>query len=262
MAVISEIKDGGSVSFGQDGVQCTRIFFVTELVGAVTRRLYDAAFVSGVPRRGEAHPSIPSIIATSVQVEPIESGAKVTVNYQQPAYDAKEPDETEQAIIRVGSTVQEASTSRDKDGEVIKVKFTYVPVDEDGNQGEQITIDYVPVLLYQVASSTLDYQRRESRNPMQKSIKYTANVNKFDIAGFKARTLLCAGIDGESSDGGVSYLVTYRFQYNPDTWDAEFFYIDPETGQPHQDVTVQPANGYGTAKIYKELDFSALNVIR
>ena len=74
-------------------------------------------------------------------------------------------------------------------------------------------------------------------------------------------TLLCTGIDGQSSDGGESYSVNYRFQYNPDTWAVEFFFTDKETGQPHKDVNIKDENGYGKVMLLKAVDFSPLNVL-
>lgn len=260
MATISDIKEGG-LRFDSSASSCTRIFLVTDLTGQSHQILFNASQASGIPRRGDPHPSIPGMIATTVDIAPEGAGAKVTVEYTYPAFDRKEPDETAKPVISVGSTVQESTTSRNNKGELIKVKFKYKPVDEDGNIGEEITEDYVPVLSVQTGQTAIEYQRREPRSPLQKSLKYVGKVNNVLINGFPARTLLCTGIEGQSEDGGASYSVSYRFQYNPDTWDAEFFYIDQETGQPHTDVTVTPPNGYGVAQVYPEIDFSPLNVI-
>lgn len=260
MALIADVKEG-DLDVTSDGLRTTRTFFVTGLAGAAHARLYNASITSGVPRRGEPHPSIPLIYVTDVKVSVDEVGAKVAVTYAQPTYQQREPNETEKPTIQVGSTVQESTTSKDKDNKLIKVNFSYKPVDEDGNQGALVTDEYVPVLSIQVGQAAIEYQRQESNNPLPKAIKYVGKVNSILIGGFAARTLLCTGIEGQSNDGGVTYSVSYRFQYNPKTWDAEFYYIDTESGQPHKDVTINPANGYGIAKIYIEIDFSALNVI-
>lgn len=260
MAVILDIRDG-DVSRDTDGLHTSRIVRVTSLSGDAATRLYNAMNASGVPRYGEPHPSIPHLRAISISAAPDEAGARITVNYGQPTFEQKEPNETEQPIIQVGSTLQESQTSKDKDDNLIFTEFTYTPVDEDGNQGEEITEKFVPVLALQTAQTAVEYQRRENANPLQKSLLYVGKVNSVGIGLFAARTLLCTGIEGQSNDGGISYSVGYRFQYNPRTWDVEFFYIDQETGQPHKDVTISPANGYGTARLYNEIDMRPLNVI-
>lgn len=257
------VEGGGGLTFDANGYQDTIKFLVptAELTGSATNRRREAMLKTGIPRYQEPHPTIPFIRAMEISAEPGEAGVYVTVAYKAPEYFEREPNETEKPTIQVGTTVQEGQSSRDKDGNLISVEFTYTPVDDDGNLGEEITETYIPVLAVQVAQTAIVYQRREKFNPLLKSIKYSNKVNSRTIGIFGPRTLYCAGIEGQSNDGGESYSVEYRFQYNPKTWDAEFYYIDQNTGQPHQDVTIVPPNGYGKAEVYEEIDFSALNVI-
>jgi len=260
MAVISDIKEG-DLNVSAEGSNCARVYFVTELAGAAPARLYNSLLTAGVPRVGEPHPVIPGLVVIGIVAAPDELGAKVTATYGFPTFEQKEPNETVQPVIQVGSTLQESTTSKDKDGSLIKTTFTYTPVDEDGNQGEEITEDYVPSLSVQVPMTSIEYQRRENNNPIQKSMLYAGKVNSVSIGAFAPRTLLCTGIEGGSNDGGKTYDVGYRFQYEPKTWDATYFYIDPDTGQPHKDVTINPPNGYGVARLYNEIDMRPLNVI-
>lgn len=261
MGVIADLKEG-SLTLNSEGAETTRTFQVNELTGAGHAKTYAACMSPGIPRRGDPHPSIPFIFATTVVGEINGAGVSVKVTYSTPTAAEKEPDETELPTIQVGSTLQESTTSKDKDNKLIKVPFRYTPVDEDGNLGEQITEEFVPVLSVQVPQSSLEYQRRERNSPILKAIKYVGAVNQLQMGIYAARTLLCTGIEGQSSDGGITYSVSYRFQINLNTWDAEYFYIDQATGQPHKDVKISPANGYGVAKLYREIDFSPLNVIR
>ena len=260
MAVIKDIKDG-DLSVSAEGTSYTRIYLVTELSGAAEARLYNVLLTAGVPRYGEPHPVIPGLFVIGIVAVPDEAGAKVTVTYGYPTFENKEPNETAPAVIQVGSTLQESTTSKDKDDILIKTTFVYTPVDDDGNQGEQTPEDYVPSLSVQVPMTSIEYQRRENNNPIQKSMLYVGKVNSVGIGAFAPRTLLCTGIEGGSNDGGITYDVSYRFQYEPKTWDATYFFIDPDTGQPHKDVKINPPNGYGVARLYDEIDMRPLNVI-
>jgi hypothetical protein len=55
-------------------------------------------------------------------------------------------------------------------------------------------------------------------------------------------------------------MVTYRFQYRPDTWDATIVYIDPETDRPHPDINLGTLDGVIVEQIYQTSDFSTLDL--
>ncbi len=69
------------------------------------------------------------------------------------------------------------------------------------------------------------------------------NADDWDLApGDAIGTWLCTGIEGISNDNGLSYTITYSFQYRADQWTQTVIYIDPNTGRPPDDVKL----GVGT----------------
>ncbi len=63
------------------------------------------------------------------------------------------------------------------------------------------------------------------------------NADDWDLAPGDAKgTWLCTGIEGISNDNGLSYTITYSFQYRGDQWTQTVIYIDPNTGRPPDGV--------------------------
>ena len=101
-------------------------------------------------------------------------------------------------------------------------------------------------------------------------LEVAVNNAAISLTGDPDRTWLCTRIDGQSQDGGVSFVVTYEFQIRrgpylseatPPTyqgWDAVVVYIDPETDKPIQ----EPVWGetIKLVRVYPEMDFAALNI--
>lgn len=252
----------GSVTFDKNGYSATRIFLVHNIPASIPgsgtaselphSHLFNIFSLSAIPNYGDVHPSVPSINAYGLNVAPVNeeaSVAKVTINYSIPTYETKEPDVSDPGLIQVGSTVTAAVTNKDKDGTPVTVSLT----------GYDDQLAELEILVPEVV---FNFERRESASPITKAITYVGHVNSSSVASYAAKTLLCIGIEGVSNDDGANYSVSYRFQYNPSTWRKDVVYIDPETSQPHKDVSLVPTKAGVTedVDIYLEANFNTLNL--
>lgn len=255
ISIFSDIIDGASVEQTTDGFTATRVFYATTTAQETIVQILAHA---DIPAFGEIHPDFDGI--ELVPIYALRRGCtpanadnsvyRVVIEYSRPSSTSVEPSEAEEdAIIQVGSSVTSSKTEVDNTGAQIVVTLTDQP-----NQTGSVDI--------QVPETVLTFTRREPSSPLSKALTNVGKVNSTSLGGgdFAAGTLLCLGIEGETTDGGESYNVTYRFQYRPGTWVATVVYIDPETDRPHEDVVISTDTGVVYAEIYEEVNFTSLNL--
>jgi hypothetical protein len=99
--------------------------------------------------------------------------------------------------------------------------------------------------------------RKETTQPGIKAMLYANKVNSVEFLGLAPGLVYCDSIQGDSSDGGDNYVVTYSFTADPLGWDVRGIYtID---GEPVKD----PSLTDGTEKFFDvidDIDFNALNL--
>lgn len=245
MSVIKDIIEGDVVTRDRDGFTHRRYYIIDELTGEGAARKYNAILTPGVPVYGEAHPHIPGIVAVTFSAESIDSElARIVIGYKTPDVFDDEPDESSAGVIRVGGSVQSTKTQFDKDGNQIVLTHNGV------SQGGEIEI--------MIPQMVLGLERRESFSPAAKSRRFQGTVNNAPIWGYGARELLCIRLEGTSTDGGVTYVVNYEFQYNPDKWDGSAIFIDSESGRPPVDVV--EGEGVKTVRRYPEESFNQIGI--
>ena len=153
----------------------------------------------------------------------------------------------------VGTSLQQQDRTTDFNGDVMKTSYT--PTGGDPWEDRPVI---APVLK---PHSTIVHTRTEGGSPGAASRDYVGKVNSGSWSldpGALARTWLCTSITGHTEDNGVTYVTTYVFEYNEDTWDHVAVYIDPSTGGPPKDVAV--GNGIGTFQIYDEIGFNGMGL--
>lgn len=269
MATVSDLIAGASVAIGSDGVSVHRAFIVDGLSGNADKRLFDATQHSDIPRRGQAHPSIPGVRADTITAVPCENSdtkALVTVEYKQVGGEWGEADETQPAQISVGATVQEEETNKDIDGNQIIIYYTTMTE----TAGEIVTAEkpsQTGTIQMQVPHVVFRFVRREASDPSEKARLFVGTVNSTTFRNDPERWWMCTRLDGESADGGVTYTVTYEFQRNPSTWAPTVAWVDPDTQQIPTDIDGNIAhddfsehNGIRRVEVYPEMDFGALNL--
>lgn len=90
---------------------------------------------------------------------------------------------------------------------------------------------------------------------------YVGKTNETDwdvTPGDAPRTWICMGIEGISNDNGLTYIVTYTFQYRADKWDVMVIYLDPNTSRPPSDLVTD--TGKCKYAVQSTVDFNALGL--
>jgi len=254
ITVIEDIATGSSFSLTRQGPAGTRAFIVQttdnetmmDIMQDANIPVYNSVYPGSGPPSLYAYMFADTIECAPIQGDP--GSYLVTVNYvYEPAADNLGSDDPDACTIQVGTSLSASKTSFDKDDVKLTVTLTGQP-------------DQVGEVDIQVPETVIMFERKENTSPLAKSTGYTGLVNSGAIGSYGMRTLLCLGIDGTSPDGGLSWLVTYRFQYRPDTWDATIVYIDPETDRPHPDIDLATLDGVIVEEIYQPGDFSTLDL--
>lgn len=256
-----DLVEGGALTETQDGYEVVRVVWVTELTGRADQRLYNAVRAAGVPRFGDPHPSIPNlrVVQRSAAFDGGNDRVVVTLTYRVPQANESPPSDpsgnTQAGIVRVGSTVQGATTQRDVNGEPITVRHVF-PDDHEEFPGRDITQGADVEL--SIPQLVLTESRRENGTPADKARAFVGKVNQFACFGGAARTWLCTRIEGTTNDAGATYEVTYEFQYNEQTWDAVVVFRDPNTQRPVD--APEEGEGIKTVQVYRVANFAALGL--
>ena len=261
-AVTEDLIDGASFSESSNGLAATRTFLVTGLSGSPSFKTAEALFATGIPRFGDAHPNAPGVVVVSRTARPASrdsnASAIVQITYGQPTAEQGVPDAGGSSVqFSLGSSVQSVTTQKDASGNQILLSHTFTDTDESGNVTERIETQGGEVDI-QVPQTVFRVTRRESQSPGANSLFYTGKINSVPFLGGEPKTWLCTRIEGDSDDGGETFVVAYEFQYNRETWDATVVFIDPDTGRPPKDLV--DGEGIKTVRVYQLVDFNALNL--
>lgn len=228
---------GSKFEFSERGFVDTQRWLITKDGVPESELYFSIATDPDMPLFGDEHPIInPTqnpgfnpIYLASVVLEPKgHNKVYATLVYQRPNFQQQPIDDTGDGVIEVGATAVTLRSEKDTTGTQITVQHDF-SLSEKPELGLQVQGGTVDV---QVPQSVFRQQRHESAAPLAKSLQYVGRVNDAAIWTGAARTWLCTGITGRSENGGDSYLVTYEFQYNPETWDQTVIFIDSDTGRP------------------------------
>lgn len=264
MTDFTDVVEGASLHLTVDQTEAVRAFIFNDLSGSPAARCREAVERPATPRIGDAHPEVPGIVCLDINCRALDTkSAEVTVSYGIPQALDLPPDETAPGTTEVGASVQATTTQRDVNGDVLLVEWApnvtsvndITPSLPLKKQGGRVDI--------QIPQPVMRLTRRESQAPWEKSLDYVGKVNSLPWNTGAVRTWLCVNISGTTSDGGITYDVSYEFQYNPETWDATVVFIDPETSKPPGDVEAQLAVGVNTIKtyiVYPDKNFGPLGV--
>ena len=256
-----DMVDGNSGKLTSGGWELTRTATVYGVTGDAHARILAAWTATGLSI-GNAHPSragcllreaIPTAVSTDI--------VQFQLLYRDFYFSSSNTDS-----IEVGASVSQIQTNVDYNDADLFVDYTY-PIgyktapDEVGLAATQAAPSQSGFVDKLIPCASVTITKEESSNPLSTAKTYVGKVNSgtFDLDGSaSARTWLCTGIVGRSNDGGSSYLVTYTFQYRPDTWDATYLFIDPHTGKPPKDLVAD--TGKKTSQIYVTANFGSLNL--
>lgn len=241
-----------------DGWEVERIAIVSGVTGTGHLRIFNAADHADMPDIGDAHPSrsvcyLREMVLDAVTSEEIRFRliySDVTRPGFQPQLDT----------VEVGGTLSQIETNLDRFGDVIEVSYTY-PSDYPDDSYSSKTFTTGGLVSKFVPEHTIVVSRIETANPSRAAIDYVGTVNSgpwsLDLyAG--VGTWLCTGIVGRSPDAGITYTVTYTFQYRADTWTTTVAYISPDTGRPPSDLV--DGTGINAYQLYPIMNFNGLGL--
>ncbi len=168
------------------------------------------------------------------------------------------------SVIEVGNSVAQVETDKDSDGVKQTLSYDY-PDTYEWNADLKGKTKIQPGLMSKILPEpSISITRREIITGQNLTAKKLVFEGKLNVAGWwlepdaATKTWLCTGIGGRSQDNGLTYDVTYTFQYREDTWDADIRFIDPGTGDTPSDVV--DGTGFKTVQIYKTADFNLLEL--
>ncbi len=282
----SDLVEFNEIKEGPDGFEATRGFQIEGLAGNADQKSFEALGIPGIPNINDVHPSfsILNVVEKRFETQGPTIGV-VIVSYKQLNADEQEAGSTSAPIISIGSTVQEDVVNLDVNGKqmllfhtkVKKIINAFLLVEE---KPEKMPTQPGEVSM-QFPQMTVSFQRREGESPFLKNEKHNGTINSRGFFQLGIHEWLCTGIDGESSDGGRTFLVTYKFQraQKGNTWDPMLVYIDPETDAPVAGLNInggdgplsltgEPPNKTGDPnqvgrkrfQVYPETDFNELNL--
>ena len=277
MSIVTiDYVDNHDGSKTRDGYQFTRKAIVEDLSSdsgdSDEVRLYDAINNSGLPNIGDPHPAIATCTLNKIEavaIEPNYIELKLIYSTKRLSLD---PDVDDPASISMDSSLVSTETSKDKDGEnLVKMRYLHYQGDIKPDNPEEIFASdtYTPWVL-PVVPKLIPSRIYMVRKKVAVSVSaletinhtYQGTVNSVTWRGYGARKWLCLGISWYSEDGGLTYIITYQFQYNPNNYDVDVFWREPTTGKvpfDATDIAVQPDAGK-TYTIYEETDFNNLNL--
>lgn len=239
--VIVNIVDGESAQWTAEGWTFQRKAVVHGLTGPAVTRLRSAVEALGV-RIGDPHPDNPLAKLESVSPSMLgQSECEVNLTYKQKGKDPNQS--SNNCTIEVSASLGQDDTNVDVDGDPILM-----------NIGGKEFCGELKKLIPQVV---IRASRQEEESPGAKAIEYVGAVNDGGWSlhpEAESRTWMCTGISGRTSDGGLTWEVSYEFSYRPDNWDERFIVHDPTTGKP------MASDAWQMFQLYEEKSFNALNL--
>jgi len=199
---------------------------------------------------GDQHPQIPTAKLEEITPEHVAPGVVTLRLTFREHYKTK--------LIEVGTTLQTQTVNKDKDGNLLSVRYqdpTNENADEDGFVTQNASTSFPQ------PHTTFSITRQEDGSPGDKSRQYVGKVNEAGWAidpDAADRTWMLTGIVGRSHDGGNTYEVTYTGEYKDETWDVTVTYVDPATGRLPGDVTEDDTDAIATYEIADTADFNEL----
>ena len=265
--LVADQPSGERIELTRTGPRITRSYLVKDLVGSPDHRLHNAFFVSGIPQMGSFHPAIAGAFVGRVSASHLPDSptqARVEVEWgffagEQDDQFFNTPDDNAVPQLEVSATTVTKIKRKDVNGTPIILNHTFLDIDEDaGTSTPRDGPPQVAAVQFQEPQHIVISRRRETQNPRARALRHLGTINSTSVFGDGPRYWLCTQLDGFTDDRGATWNVTYAFQRNIDTWDAEVIYKNPATGEGVPDPV--PDVGTKTVQMYPATDFFLLRI--
>lgn len=230
-----------------------------------------------VPDIGSLYPGSGSLVVTNIRTKDVEFGSTwdVEVEYENisGSPDSLPPD-SGAVIIEVSGNGASTQTFKDVDGQDIQVFHEQLTADPAqieeivGNLLGSEAGEVVENALEQLEARGIAIPRVSVPIPQRQSVekivpsvvwRVTERVGGLNVVSEAQNIVgtidashhwLCTRVDARSEDGGETYVVTYEYQFNPETWDVTVEWTDPETRKAPPDLV--EGEGRQTFQIYPQ----------
>lgn len=277
-----DIIDGnrGRKTFDK-GWELDRIAIVRGVPGGGYEKVLNATKVEGMPEIGDAHPALASAWLREITPEAFDTDTvKLRLLYSQYTSGGSDSPSAEQPNIEAGASVVQETTDADYQGNLKELAYTYPDTDKiekamgEGYRGVEwkINAEWSALKPQNTISLTRkEYVTHDHINWLGRNYVGKVNSGAWSLdTGSIAREWLCTAIVGRSNDGGLSFNITYSFQYRERVvndeklagWDKKVAYRDKFSGAIPDDIDTNPSNP-NSRKIVQdcvEIDFDNLNL--
>jgi len=251
MSVISDIIRGSGGHVTRTGYQFERIYIVSQLTGDAESILVNALLTPGVPRVGDAHPTIYYCYVEEVSVEPESSTiVRVRVVYKNPSPCVGVSGKT----IEYNSNRSSKITDKDKDDKLIEV--VYVAPPDSGPDDPKSGTHKLGEVDTPTTERTIVVTFITEDDPESDIDRYDNTVNSAGWHGEDARCWHCVA-SARSSNNGVTWEVRYEFYLNRKTWDRPV-YLKGGNGNPAPGINDDDMNGRAIVRCIPEVNFMGL----
>lgn len=234
----------------QDGkIKQSDVYAVENVFGSASGRRWFARQAGGIPKKDDAHPAIPGIVARNFSVEPFtgtNSDFKVTVDYEAPPIPGEGVVERGDIVELSVDTFTEG-TIFDKNGD--KMVLSYVSIGSAGVSLLRQTINFeiqrptVSVNITQTADG-------EGRGIIRDGL--VGRINSVEWSGFPKKTWLYRGFTSTQEEQS-KFKRRHIYTYNAKGWRAQGqAQVD---GRVPENATLE--NGIAFFDVYQEFDFAA-----
>lgn len=289
-----DLIDNLDGELGGDGYKFTRTAIVQNpvmdpgdnppLYPSAATRIYEAIHDSEMPKIGDPHPAISSVILTNIRAVAVDTKTvTLELTYNTPRWTHYKWKANDPAQVSCENSLIQTETSKQlfTNTYLTPVSYTYkagtvcpwkpTKTDDEGEEVENLLLEdvtiqselplvpaYIPSRIYTVRKIVKGLSMADLE-----LINHTfqGRVNAGGWRGYNPRTWLCVGITWFSTDLSGEYEVTLQFQYKPDTYDVTVMYICPWTGKAPSDVTnlsTQP-DAIKTYQVLPTANFSLLS---
>lgn len=267
--VTLDVLGGAPISRTTSGHNVTRMALVEGVTGAPHARPYNALNAPGLPAYGSAHPTVPGVFLLDQQVNPVPDSPdkfSVAMTYRVPtARDEALIDsslEYGRATIEIDAGVTEEETSKDANGDRMRVEFRGDYLRQSFSDGAPTSIPTTivyswssPVAVVSRPLLILRVKRWERNDPETVARELSGSVNAIAWRGYAAKTLLCTAVRVTQAPIG-GFDVEYELLYNK----ADWIFAATTRISGYELPEAVPGNGVGFFDVYPVYDLSKLRV--
>jgi hypothetical protein len=255
MPTLKEVIASASATRSKDGVAVVRNFVLSDLPGVIdSAQMWNALNYPGVPIQGEAHPNIAGLTAQSADANAIGNMPKaisISVSYSRPSSKNQMPQLGEQPQYSQTSYLVEKQTNFAAGGATAAGRpLLIVRRSAQDQVGQVATVSVLKPV------GVIRFRVRQAFNASTQMREYLGTINSNRYRLYDAKTLLCTTINSDSDDGQVTFINSYEFQYDSETWDKSVVYTIDGVPVPN------PVEGISikTYQMYDAVDFSQIGI--